>query len=128
MRLPLKVIIGALSGVIKTDSEGCTSERRKFEREIGQHKERRETREKPMRNKKKKIRPTGGGHEDWDGRRGVRLRRPHPSDAARFFKGDSQHRGYSHLKPPGQVNERKHATSARSFQNKSFEATHQRQN
>lgn len=48
MRLPLKVIIGALSGVIKTDSENRASERREFEREIGQHKERRETREKPL--------------------------------------------------------------------------------
>lgn len=53
--------------------------------------------------------------------RDVRLRRPHPSDAARFFKGDSQHRGYSHLKPLCQVRQRKHTTSARSFQIKSSE-------
>lgn len=52
----------------------------------------------------------------------VRLQRPHPSDAARFFKGDSQHRGYSHLQPPCQVRQAKTATSAATFQSKSSAA------
>lgn len=53
----------------------------------------------------------------------VRLQRPHPSDAARFFKGDSQHRGYSHLQPPCKVRQAKAATSAATFQIKSSAAT-----
>lgn len=53
----------------------------------------------------------------------VRLQRPHPSDAARFFKGDSQHRGYSHLQPPYQVRQAKASTSAATFQSKSSAAT-----
>lgn len=88
-RLPLKVISAVLSGVVRLT--GYMSERHRFKGALKQwnHTQRKATEKEKVCRIRQKIRPTGGGHIRGDGRRGARLLRPHPSDAARFFKGDS---------------------------------------
>lgn len=89
-RLPLKVISEARSPVFINRLTVCVRAA-KIERQIAIMKSHTEADRagKHGRNKQEKNRPTSVEHMRGDGRLSARLQQPHPSDAARFFKGDS---------------------------------------